>query len=82
MLKADLIPGTVPNAVVGRVFDDGMSAIKAWREYLHLTQAEVAERLGVTLAVYAQMESVKRQSRVTRQQIADALGIGLEQLDF
>lgn len=82
MLKADLFPGTVPNAVVGRVFDDGISPIKAWREYLHLTQAEVAERLGVTLEAYAQMENAKRPRQVTRQKIADALGIGLEQLDF
>ena len=34
-------PGTIPNAVVGMVFDGPMSATKAWREYLRLTQAEV-----------------------------------------
>lgn len=75
-------PGTVPNAVVGMVFDDGMSPIKAWREYLRLTQAEVAERLGVSQAAYAQMESAKKPRRVTRAKIAEALGIVLEQLDF
>ncbi|KJS04750.1 MAG: DNA-binding protein [Gammaproteobacteria bacterium BRH_c0] len=81
-LTGGFTPGTVPNAVVGMVFDDGLSPIKAWREYLRLTQAEVAERLGISQAAYAQMESAKKPRKVTRNKIAKALGIELEQLDF
>ena len=40
-------PGTVPHVVVSAVVDGG-NKIKAWREYLRLTQAEVAGRIGVT----------------------------------
>lgn len=81
-LTGGFTPGTVPNAVVGMVFDDGLSPIKAWREYLRLTQAEVAERLGVSQAAYAQMENAKKPRRITRAKIAEALGIELEQMDF
>ena len=75
-------PGTIPNAVVGMVFDGPMSATKAWREYLRLTQAEVAARMGITQAAYAQMESAKRPRKVTLQKVADAMGLTLEQLDW
>lgn len=75
-------PGTIPNAVVGMVFDGPMSATKAWREYLRLTQAEVASRMGVTQAAFAQMEVAKRPRKVTLQKVANAMGLELEQLDW
>lgn len=81
-MSGGFAPGTVPNAVVGMVFDDGMSAVKAWREYLRLTQAEVATRMGVSQAAYAQMESAKRPRKATLIKIAAALGLEAEQLNF
>jgi len=75
-------PGTVPNAVVGMAFEDGMSPTKAWREYLRLTQAEIATRMGVSQAAYAQMEKAKRPRKATLAKLAKALGIEVEQLDF
>ena len=59
-MRGGFTPGMIPNAVVGMVFDGSMSAAKAWREYLRLTQAEVAVRMGVSQAAYAQMEAARR----------------------
>jgi DNA-binding XRE family transcriptional regulator len=72
--------GSVPNAVVNRVFDDDVTPTKAWREYLRLTQAEVAKRMGISQAAYAQTEVAKRPRKATQQKVADALGLTLEQL--
>jgi len=41
--ERDLIPHVVVRATV-----DGATPLRAWREYLGLTQAEVATRLGVS----------------------------------
>jgi DNA-binding XRE family transcriptional regulator len=73
-------PGTVPNAVVNRVFDGEASTMTAWREHLRLTQAEVAERMGITQSAYAQMEAAKRPRKATLQKVAHALGLELDQL--
>lgn len=75
-------PGTIPNAVVGLAFDEGMTPVKAWREYLRLTQAEVATGMGISQAAYAQMEAAKRPRKTTLEKIAAALGVTVEQLDF
>lgn len=78
-LNDGFTPGMVPHAVVSAQVD-GDSAIKAWRGYLRLTQAEVAARMGVTQAAFAQMEVVARPRKATRQKVADALGLTLGQL--
>ena len=54
--------------------------LQAWREYLMLTQAEMAARMGITQAGYAQIEAAKRPRKATLQKAAEALGITLEQL--
>ena len=74
---------TVPHAVVNLVFDNGWSPVRAWREYLGLTQAAVAERLGISQAAFAQQEAPgKRLRKTTLAKLARAMGLGLEQLDF
>lgn len=76
-------PGMIPNAVVGkRIMDDEVSMLQAWREYLMLTQTDMAERMGISQAGYAQIESAKRPRKATLQKAADALGITLEQLAY
>lgn len=81
-MRGGSTPGTVPNDVVGMTFDGGMTPVKAWREYLRLTQAEVAARMDVTQSAYAQMEAVKRPRKVTLAKLAAALGLEVEQLNF
>ncbi|WP_415750229.1 helix-turn-helix domain-containing protein [Burkholderia pyrrocinia] len=50
-------------------------------EYLGLTQAEVATRLGISQSTYAQHESSEKLRKSTRGKIAAALGITDAQLD-
>ncbi|MBS0575152.1 MAG: helix-turn-helix transcriptional regulator [Proteobacteria bacterium] len=73
--------GLIPHEVVSATVD-GASPMKAWREYLGLTQAEVAARLGVSQAAYAQTEAAARPRKATVVRVAAALRIGVEQLDF
>ncbi len=74
---------SVPNEVVERVVVDKQTPIRAWREHLGLTQAEVAGRLGVTQAAFAQTDaSGARLRKSTVRRVAQALGIDVTQLDF
>jgi transcriptional regulator with XRE-family HTH domain len=52
----------------------------AWREHFGLTQSEVASRIGITQAAYAQMERVKQPRKATLEKVAAALGLEAEQL--
>lgn len=71
----------IPHEVVGLNIIDGMSMPRAWREHLGLTQAEVAERAGISQAALAQMESGEHKPRkATREKLAKALGIAVGQL--
>lgn len=71
----------VPHAVVSKAVD-GMSMLAAWREYLMLTQEEMAQRMGITQAGYAQIEAAKRPRKATLEKAAAAMGITLEQLAY
>lgn len=75
--ETSLIPDEVVSATV-----DGASPMKAWREHLRLTQAQVAKRLKVTQAAYAQLEGSAHPRRTTLDRVARALRIDVEQLDF
>jgi len=46
--KAPRVPqkDAIPHEVVGLTVKKGYTLVRAWREYLRLTQAEVAERMG------------------------------------
>jgi predicted transcriptional regulator len=73
--------GTIPHAVVSATVD-GATPVRAWREYLKLTQAEVAARLGIAQSSYAKQEASDALRRSTIEKIAAALGITVDQLDF
>lgn len=72
----------VPNEVVNLTFDNDWSPMRAWREYLGLTQAEVAARAGMTQGAYAQMEHSAKPRHASLKKIAKAMGLNAEQLDF
>lgn len=72
----------VPHEVVNLVFDNDWTPIRAWREYLTLTQAEVAGRIGISQAAYAQSEAAAKPRKTTLQKIAKAMNLTLEQVDF
>ncbi|MBU4176936.1 MAG: helix-turn-helix domain-containing protein [Proteobacteria bacterium] len=71
----------VPHEVVGMHIDRDITYLRAWREYLGLTQDEVAERAGITQAALSQMESGEAKLRkATREKLAQALGLNPGQL--
>jgi DNA-binding XRE family transcriptional regulator len=72
----------IPAAVVNLALDHAVSAARAWREYLGLTQVDVARRAGMTQSAYAQLEAKKVIRKSSRVKIAAALGIVEAQLDF
>lgn len=75
--ERDLIPHEIVSATV-----DGATPVRAWREYLKLTQAEVATRLGITQPSYARQEASHALRKSTVEKIAMALGVTAAQLDF
>jgi ribosome-binding protein aMBF1 (putative translation factor) len=78
-----LAANTIPNEVMARVVKDGMTPIKAWREHIGLTQAQVAHRMGISQAAFAQMEAPSaRPRKAPVRKVAQALGITIEQLAF
>lgn len=80
-LKNPLDTG-VPYEVAAIALTQNVSAARAWREFLKLTQAEVASRLGISQSAYSQYETASRLRKSTKQKIANALNIHPEQLDF
>ena len=71
----------IPHEVVGLQLEQGLSLIAAWRKYRQLTQAELAERLGISQPAVAQIEEggapLKRQTLV---KVAAALDVTVAQL--
>ncbi|SUX30702.1 type II toxin-antitoxin system HicB family antitoxin [Chromobacterium vaccinii] len=72
---------TIPHAVMQAVVD-GVTPVKAWREYLNLGHADVAGRLGISQSAYSQQEASDKLRKSSLEKIAGALGLALEQLDF
>lgn len=72
---------SVPNDVVWMTIDKGFTLVRAWREYLGLTQKDVADKMGITQAALSQMESGEKKLRkATLEKLAIALGLGVEQI--
>jgi DNA-binding XRE family transcriptional regulator len=71
----------VPHEVMRLHLLDGLSLRRAWREYLELTQSEVAARMGVSQPALSQLESPRARPRhATLARLAKALGVRVEQL--
>jgi DNA-binding XRE family transcriptional regulator len=73
-------PFGFPNEVV-KANVRGESLIKAWREYLKLTQAELASKAGMKQSSLARLESNTTNPRKsTLLKLAQAMGITVDQL--
>jgi DNA-binding XRE family transcriptional regulator len=71
----------IPHAVVGLCIEKGLGLLAAWRIHKGLSQAELAERMGVSQPAVAQMEKADSSpQKRTLQKAARALGISMEQL--
>ena len=74
---------TVPHEVASRVLKEQISPIRAWREYLGLTQAEVAARMDVSQSAFAQVEAPEAKPRMsTLKKVSAALGVVPDQLKW
>lgn len=74
--------GTIPHEVVLLMTENDWSLIRAWREYLGVTQMEMATRLDIRQPSYAAMEANDaRPRKATRERIAAALGLQFDQVD-
>lgn len=72
---------TIPNDIVWKTIEQGCSLPRAWREYLDLTQKEVAYRMGITQAALSQIEKPGKKLRhLTLKKLAQALNLHPEQL--
>lgn len=72
---------TIPHDVMVAHLQGGVSLVKAWREYLDLTQEEVASRAGMSQPAIVKLESPQaRPRRTTLAKLAKAMGLQLEQL--
>ncbi|MCE8050916.1 helix-turn-helix transcriptional regulator [Halomonas daqingensis] len=72
---------TLPHEVVSRHLTDDLPLLRCWREYLGMTQAELAERMKVSQAQVAQWERpTARPRHATLKKAAAALGIHVSQL--
>ena len=69
-----------PDEVVEKLIMEKKTTIQAWREYLNLTQADIAEKMGISQAAYSQMETAKKNRKATLQKIAEAMNIDYLQL--
>ncbi|MBN1141981.1 MAG: helix-turn-helix transcriptional regulator [Deltaproteobacteria bacterium] len=72
---------TIPHEVVKAIIS-GDTMIKAWREYLGMTQGGLAEKAGMTQPAVAKLEKPgSAPRRATLKKLADAMGISVEQLE-
>ena len=73
---------TIPHEGVRANVADNVPLVRAWREYLGLTQVEVAKRARITQAALSQLESSEAKPRKsTLEKLARALGLKFEQLE-
>jgi DNA-binding XRE family transcriptional regulator len=79
-LESDEADVWFPNEVV-KANVRGDCLIKAWREYLKLTQAELAAKAGMKQSSLARLEkSTTSPRKSTLTKLAKAMGIEIEQL--
>lgn len=48
---------TIPHEVMRLVIKKDISRIRAWREYLKITQKEAANKIGISQAAFSQIEA-------------------------
>ena len=72
---------TIPHAVAMAHTMDGQSLIRAWREYLGLTQEDAATRMNISQPAYRKRETSGAKLKMSvLMEIAQAFGIDVRQL--
>lgn len=72
----------VPSAVASLKTGNDWSLIRAWREHLNISTADMAARLGVDHSIYIELERPRpRPRQIILDRISEALGVSADQLD-
>lgn len=72
----------LPSAVVNLKTGNDWSLIRAWREHLNISTADMAARLGVDHSIYIDLERPRpRPRQIILDRVSAALGVAPEQLD-
>nr|WP_255469081.1 helix-turn-helix transcriptional regulator [Achromobacter sp. UMC46] len=75
-------PPPLPLAVVNLKTGNDWSLIRAWREHLNISTADMAARLGVDHSIYIELERPRpRPRQVILDRVSEALGVSPDQLD-
>lgn len=73
--------GLIPHEVISSAVHNHWSLVRAWREYLGLTQSTMAQRLAVSVPLYEEMGGEFEPVRSPRRELlAEGLGIQPQQL--
>ncbi len=71
----------IPHEVAEIALVEEVSLMAAWRKHLGLSQADLAEKMGVNQSAVSQMEKMNsKPQRKTLERAADAMKITVEQL--
>lgn len=80
--KLTAISNPLPLAVVNLKTGNDWSLIRAWREHLNISTADMAARLGVDHSIYIELERPRpRPRQVILDRVSEALGVSPDQLD-
>ncbi len=72
----------LPPAVVNLKTGNDWSLIRAWREHLNISTADMAARLGVDHSIYIELERPRpRPRQVILDRVSEAMGVSPDQLD-
>jgi len=73
---------TIPNEVVGAMVKMDKTPLQAWREYLQLSEQELALRSGISEMQLVEMEKQPSINKSRLKSIAAELGLNVEQLNI
>ena len=73
----------IPHEIVKQVAIEEVSMIRAWRDYLNLTQKELSQKAGIAQSALARLEkSISNPRKSTLKKLANAMEISFEQLTY
>lgn len=82
LLDNEAIRDAIPHEIVKRNVLEDVPMIKAWREYLGMTQTELAAKAGVSQPAIAKLERPGAKPRkATLKKLAVAMDLTMEQLE-
>lgn len=83
LIEQEGVKDNIPQSIVEAHILREVPLVKAWREYLGMTQEQVAKKTGMEQSAIARLERGGVTPRLaTLKKIAMAMGISVEQIDI